>query len=86
MRINLKSNGFLKHAELFQKTVSDRIPAEFTDDGMTVELKIDKSISNEESFLISGDNKYWSITGSDELGLYFGIGKKYEGGKFWRGE
>ena len=24
MRINLKSNGFLKHAELFQKTVSDR--------------------------------------------------------------
>jgi hypothetical protein len=75
MRINLKSNGFLKHAELFQKTVSDRIPVEFTDDGMTVELKIDKSISNEESFLISGENKYWSITGSDELGLYFGIGK-----------
>ena len=36
MKINLKSNGFDKHGELFCKTVVNRIPVEFTDGGMTV--------------------------------------------------
>lgn len=75
MKINLKNNGFLKHAELFQKAVCNRISAEFTKQGMTVELQIDKAIPHEESFLIRGEADSWSIIGSDELGLYFGIGK-----------
>ncbi|MBQ2757454.1 MAG: hypothetical protein IJF31_03115 [Clostridia bacterium] len=64
MKINLKSNGFLKHAELFQKAVCNRISAEFTKQGMTVELQIDKAIPHEESFLIRGEADSWSITGS----------------------
>lgn len=75
MKLNLKSNGFLKHAELFKKTVSNRIPTEFTDDGMIIELRIDKNISTEESYLICGESSHWDIIGSDELGLYYGIGK-----------
>lgn len=75
MKINLKSNGFSRHAELFQKTVADRIAAEFTDDGMIIELQTDKTIADKESFLICGEAQHWNIIGSDELGLYFGIGK-----------
>lgn len=75
MKINVQDNGFLKHSELFKKTVSNRIPVEFTADGMTVEFKIDKTISAKESFSICGVNNSWSIIASDELGLYFGIGK-----------
>ena len=50
MKINLKSNGFLKHAELFQKAVCNRISAEFTKQGMTVELQIDKAIPMRKAF------------------------------------
>jgi hypothetical protein len=75
MKINLKSNGFDKHGELFCKTVVNRIPVEFTNGGMTVDLQIDKTISSEESYQICGEDSCWTITGSDELGLYFGIGK-----------
>lgn len=75
MKLNLKNNGFLKHGELFRKTVANRIAVEFTDDGMIIELQIDKTIADKESFLICGENQHWNIIGSDELGLYFGIGK-----------
>ena len=75
MKINLQSNGFSKHSELFSRTVAERISVDFCDDGMTIELKVDKTISAAESFLICCDNNSWSIIGSDELGLYFGIGK-----------
>jgi hypothetical protein len=75
MKINVQDNGFIKHSELFKKTVSNRIPVEFTADGMIVEFKIDKTISAIESFSICCDNNSWSIAASDELGLYFGIGK-----------
>lgn len=75
MKINLQSNGFLKHSELFSRTVAERIPVDFCDNGMTIELKVDKTISAAESFSICCDNNSWSIIGSDELGLYFGIGK-----------
>ncbi len=75
MVINLQSNGFYKHAELFVKTVADRIPLELADSGMRIELNIDGMLARAESFLICGDSDHWSIVGSDELGLYFGIGK-----------
>lgn len=75
MKIELKNNGYVKHAELFLKTVGDRIPLELEDGGMVIELKIDSSIAKAESFSICGEGKNWCITGSDELGLYFGIGK-----------
>lgn len=75
MKIKLQSNGFAKHEELFRKTVSRRIPVEFTDGGMTVELRIDPTVSKKESFQIRGEGFFWSIIGSDELGLYYGIGR-----------
>ena len=75
MKINLKTNGFLKHGELFSQTVAARIPVDFISDGVTVELNVDKSIAKAESFSICKNKDTWSITGSDELGLYFGIGK-----------
>ena len=75
MKIKLENNGFLEHGELFKDRVLERIPVEFTDGGMTVEIKLDKRISVPESFSICADGDKWSITGSDELGLYFGIGK-----------
>ncbi len=75
MKINLKTNGYKNHGELFCKTVAKRIDVEFADDGMIIELQIDKTIADKESFLICGKNNHWTITGCDELGLYFGIGK-----------
>ena len=52
MNVNLRCNGFLKHAELFKKAVSDRISVDFADGGITVDLLIDKTIGEKESFLM----------------------------------
>jgi hypothetical protein len=57
MKIELKNNGYVKHAELFLKTVGDRIPLELEDGGMVIELKIDSSIAKAESFSICGEGK-----------------------------
>ena len=75
MKLNIKNNGFLKHDELLRKTISQRIDVEWTEAGMTVELQIDRSMPDAESFLIRGAEADWQIVGSDELGLYYGIGK-----------
>ncbi|MBR2353499.1 MAG: hypothetical protein IKA76_03235 [Clostridia bacterium] len=75
MKLSVQNNGFLKHDELFRTTVSDRIDVEFADGGMRVTLQIDGSLGEKESFSIVGAGQNWTVTGSDELGLYFGIGK-----------
>lgn len=75
MKICLKDGGFTQHAALFKKTVCNRIPAVFENDGMTVEFAVEHSLGAAESYRITQSDCGWKITGSDELGLYFGIGK-----------
>ena len=75
MKITILSNGNDKHAELMSRTIGARIPAEYTDGGLTVELTIDSSIGKAESYEITENNGEYKITGTDSLGLYHGIGK-----------
>ena len=75
MKINLKDCGFDNHSRVFKRKLSDRIPVEFCEDGLSVELSIDKSIASAESYCICKNEDGFVIKGSDELGLYYGIGK-----------
>ena len=75
MKININSNGNFGHEELLKKHISGRIPVEYSDGDMIVELCVDSSINAEESYKIIGYGNDWKIVGSDKLGLYYGIGK-----------
>ena len=75
MKINLNANGYEQHKALFVKTVQNRIRAEFVEGGIKVTLGVEPSLGSAESYQIRPVSDGWQITGSDELGLYFGIGK-----------
>lgn len=75
MKIKLLNNNFDKHATLFLRSIKERIPCEEANDGLAIELFVDKAIGKEESFCIKKEDDVWKITGADERGLYYGIGK-----------
>ena len=75
MKIQIIDNGFLSHADLLKRKIGARIDAESAPGGMTVSLSVDPRLSVPESYRISCENGVWHIKGSDEAGLYFGIGK-----------
>ena len=74
MKLNVIGNGFEAHAALLKKTVAARVGAEAGNE-MTVVLAVDASIGAAESYCITPTDGGWQITGADEAGLYFGIGK-----------
>ena len=72
--------GYEDHAALLRERIAERIPAAVFTDGegagaLTVSLSVDASVGGAESFRVTGERNRWSITASDERGLYFGIGK-----------
>lgn len=75
MNIQIRDNGYTKQATLLKKKIEDRISVNFEADGLVIELQMDKTIGAEESYHIEFENQTWKITGTDELGLYHGIGK-----------
>lgn len=74
MKLNVIGNGFEAHAALLKKTVAARVGAE-AENGITIALAVDTSIGAAESYCITQTDGGWQITGADEAGLYFGIGK-----------
>lgn len=72
MRIN--ENGFERHGMLLRKKISERIQVEFTE-GMSIELSVDEQLGEAESYQICEEKEGFQITGADEAGLYYGIGK-----------
>ena len=74
MNINIISNGNEKHRELMVRKIGERIPMEIGG-GLTVSLSLDPSVGTPESYEITDNNGAYTVTGSDSLGLYYGIGK-----------
>ncbi len=75
MKIALKSNGHESHARLLERHIQKRIPLESDADGLRIELEIDAGIGAPESYQITSSCQGYVITGTDCLGLYYGIGK-----------
>lgn len=75
MRINIQDNGYEKQRELLMKSVAERIPLDLSGEEMRIVLCVDETIGKAESFLIEYVDGAWNITGADELGLSYGIGK-----------
>jgi len=76
MNIRLIINGYDKQAELLRRKISERIPAEFTVTGrLSIALTVDPAIGAPESYEIRAEGDVYTVTGTDELGLYHGIGK-----------
>lgn len=66
--------GLKEHAAVLKKRLLKRIPAEKLQT-IEIELKIVQDIQTAESYRISKREERWVIEGSDQLGLYYGIGK-----------
>ncbi len=75
MKLSIIDHGHEKQAALLQKTISKRIPVEIEKTGLLLELKIDSTLGASESYRIEAVDYGYCITGSDDLGLYYGIGK-----------
>ena len=75
MKITLRSNGFFNHGALLEKHLKKRIPVELCEDGLLVELAVNKALGKAESYEITPVDGGYTITGADEAGLYYGIGK-----------
>ena len=75
MKINLLDNGYQSQAELLMRTIGERIPVQQTEDGMSIVLDVNQLLGKAESFQIVKTENVWKIIGSDEAGLYYGIGK-----------
>ena len=75
MRVDIAPNGHCQHARLLQRCISSRIPVEFGSGGLKIYLSVDAKLGRAESFTIVKSDEGWTITGADELGLYYGIGR-----------
>jgi len=75
MNIQIRDNGYEKQATLLKKKIEERISVKFGAEGLNIELNINKAIGAEESYIITFEKDNWMITGSDDIGLYHGIGK-----------
>lgn len=75
MNLQITANGYDRHAELLQRKISERIPAQFDEMGMRIELSVDATIGAGESYEIISVVGGYRIIGTDELGLSHGIGK-----------
>ena len=75
MRVDIAPNGHRLHARLLQRCIRSRIPVEFGSGGLKIYLSVDANIGRAESFTIVKSGDGWTITGTDELGLYYGIGR-----------
>lgn len=74
MNLKILSNGYEQHAALLQKKINARIPVKWGE-GTEIALGVDPAIGAAESYYITQITNGWQITGADESGLYFGIGK-----------
>lgn len=86
MKLNLTIHEYKEHARVFKRCVEERIPVEYTNDGVKIEFGINYSIDDKESYRISLVDGGWKITGSDELGLFYGIGKFLHSAKWTEDE
>ena len=82
MKVIVIDNGFERHRNLFEKTIKERIPVRFTEGGMEIELCMDETIGKAESYIITSEANKYIITGADERGLYYGIGKLLHSAKW----
>lgn len=82
MNIVLRANGYDNHAQLLEKHIKRRIPAQIGNEGLVLELKIDAGIGAPESYEILPVLGGYQIVGADSLGLYYGIGKLLHSAKW----
>lgn len=82
MNIQLITNGHEQHAALFRTRVCERINAAFSNAGCVIELAVNAALGAAESYEIAAIEGGWRITGSDGLGLYYGVGKALHSAKW----
>jgi len=75
MQMKLIDNGFRQHGKMLCEVLKERIKLDSTGDEMRLELNVDATLGKVESYEITREENTWKISGSDEMGLYYGIGK-----------
>lgn len=74
MMLDILDNGYTRHAALLQKHVEKRIGTA-AGEALRIELSVDARLGAPESYRLSRAGETFRITGADESGLYYGIGK-----------
>ena len=80
--MKILDNGHERHAGILRQILAERIAGESGD--ITFSLCTDEAIGPAESYRIEGEDKHWRVTGADERGLYYGIGKLLHTAKWER--
>ena len=75
MKIQMISNGHKTQELLLKRCIDERIPSIYETGGMQITLDISSEFGVSEGYLIEQEDNGWKITGSDDLGLFYGIGK-----------
>ena len=75
MKLLIIDNGNTAHAELMLRKITERVEVTPVGGGLSVTLKVDGSIGVKESYRIVKENGGYTVTGSDALGLYYGVGR-----------
>ena len=75
MNVEIISGGYATQGDLLRRYIEDRIDVSSGQDRITVTLSVDRTFGQPESYQIAGNGSKWHITGSDERGLCYGVGK-----------
>ena len=75
MKIWIEEHGNNDHKNVLLEVLRERIPVEEAPDGLKISLWIDAAMGPEESYRVDAVEGGFAVTGTDTLGLYFGIGK-----------
>ena len=75
MNIKIIDNGFDYQAGLLKRSIAERIPVIFSEEGICIELEVNDTLGPIESYMICEEETGWKIIGADKAGLVYGIGK-----------
>ena len=75
MKIQIRADGYDRHAALLLRKIAERVEVEESAGGMMIELAVDAARGPSESYEIQCERETVRVIGTDELGLSHGIGK-----------
>jgi hypothetical protein len=85
MKICLIDNGYNKEADLMKRTIEERIPVKFGEEGLCIELCMDQTMPA-SNYQIEKSGERWKIAGADEMGIFYGMNKFLHTAKWSEGD
>ena len=75
MKFMIEDGGFSAQAEALRRRITDRTDAVPGEGGLRIVLRADPALGAPESYSVSSSGDTCTVTGSDGLGVWYGVGK-----------